>query len=606
MSFLTGKNIEYHSVVHVLCIALVSFTIGAFDCRADERDIFGLNFEVESLIESSSDVTELHVLGNTQVVPKSEVDLKIVSLFFNPSDTERTKIRVNEIPLNRLEQFTIQAAEAESSDIAASGLYALGVHSESNLESMRSIIDKIKTSKKSSIIFDAATTLVEKTNKFIAPLYAISIASCETTTRTNFQLPQDYEFKSKLYYYAAAETTRLLINQQIDSANNVLTCMKSTFNSKELNIINIERLSKNLPETIKEFEKTRDYIFPNTSELASGDLELEAALTDSLSTYLLAKSRKFIDQNDPGYALWLISRIPESKRNIETFDLTQKCIAKLEKNAEKAILAPGVSKYLFSISQTNPLFRAQYTKFLVQLTEYVLKEERPDRLQVIFGLLLALNPDPSEINDTVRLNLANYYINRGAKDMGLAVYAGLKGGLPLTKKISVWLKITWLKFPMTCIILISSSLLGLLFALLVLLRRAQNVVKLSRLHLGNTGSLDESTESEDTKDRPLFVNKGVSQNLSPITQEYASLISFFNLEPDCSVQDIKHAYREKMKILHPDMKSQAAKGTDAQEIMSTRKAYERLLQICKNNLVSNEEITVLKKRKEILTNHKNF
>jgi len=567
---------------------------------AEEKSIFGLNFEVDRLVDSSSDLTELHVLGTAQIVPKNEVDLKIVSLFFNTSDTERTKIRIDEIPLNRLEQFTIQAAEAESIDIAANGLYALGLHSESTLESMRTSIDKIKIFKNSSQILESATLLVDQTKKMIAPLYAISVANCETTTKTNYRLPQDYEFRTKLYYYAAAETTRLLINQKIDQANNILACMRNTFNSKELNIINIARLSKTLPETIKEFEKNRDYKFPNTSELASGDKELEEVLTNSLSIYLFSTSKKFIDDNNPGYALWLISRIPETKRNLETFELTQKSLSNLKNDSEKAILAPGVSKYLFKISQNNPVFKAQYIRFLVQLTDEVLKEEKPDRLQVILGLLVALNPDPSETNDTVRLNLASYYINRGAKDMGLAIYAGLKGGLPLSKQVTVWLKITWLKFPLTCIIMITSLLAFLLLLLLSLLKRSQTIVRLSRSHLGNPSLLDDNTtEFDATSERPLFVKKGLGQNLTPIAQEYASLIAVFGIGPDCSVQDIKYAYREKMKRLHPDMKMQTTKGTEAQEIMVTRKAYERLLEMHKKNLVSDYEIAVLKKRTKL-------
>lgn len=586
-------------------MALGLLAVSAFHCLAEDRSIFGLNFEVESLIDSSSEVTELHVLGTTQSVPKNEVDLKIVSLFFNTSDTERTTIRVDEIPLNRLEQFTVQAAEADSIEIAAYGLYALGLHSESTLEIMRTNLDRVKAVSKSLQIIESANTLVDQTKKLFAPHFAISIANCEVTAKSNYNLPQDYEFRTKLYYYAAAETTRLLINRKIDPANNILTCMRSTFNSKELNIINIERLNKILPETIQDFEKKRDYKFPNTSDLASGDKELEEVLTDSLSIYLLSSSKKFLTDNDPGYSLWLISRIPESRRSLETFELTEKSLSKLENNTEKAILAPGVSNYLLNISKSNPLFKAQYIKVLVQLTDQLLKEEKPERLQVILGLLIALNPDPNAINDTVRVNLASYYVNRGARDMGLGVYAGLKGALPLSKKLAVWLRITWLKYPLTCIVLISSLLGGLLFVLFCRVKRSQAIVRLSKLHLG-TDSPDDSKKLDEAINRPLFVKQGFSQQLTLIAQEYANLTLFFGLEPDCSIKDIKYAYRDKMKRLHPDMNMQTAKATEAEEIMSTRKAYERLLDIHKKKLISDEEITVLKKRGEIRNNQKNY
>jgi hypothetical protein len=292
--------------------------------------------------------------------------------------------------------------------------------------------------------------------------------------------------------------------------------------------------------------------------------------------------------------------MPETKRTIETLELTQKSLSKLEENSEKAILIPGVSKYLFDISQANTMFRAQYIKFLVQLSDKILKQEKPERLQVILGLLTALNPDPNETNDTVRLNLASYYVKRGAKDMGLAVYAGLKGGLPLKKKIPVLLTITWLKYPITCIITLA-SLLGFLVLLLVyLVKSSQAVVNISRLHLRESGSSDDSLKySKEFSERPLFVKKVLGQQLTPTAQEYSSLVSLFEIEPDSTVRDIKHAYREKMKVLHPDMKMPSERGSEAQEIMKTRKAYERLLEIRNKNLISDEELSVLKKRNEI-------
>jgi hypothetical protein len=607
MDFLTGQDIQNRGVIRSLLFTIGLLATSTFHCLAEERSIFGLNFEVESLVESSPDIAELRMLGITQIVPKNELDLKIVSSFFDPSNPKQTKLKVDVIPLNRLEQFTLQAAKAEAIDIAAHALFAMGLHDDSVLESMRTSINTIKTFNKSSQILETATSLVEQTNTTILPLFAISAANCEVTAKCYYQLPQDHEYRKKLYQYAAAETTSLLINQHIDHAKNLLTCMRSTFNSKEFNIIHIERLSDILPDIIREFERTREYKFPNTSELASGDKELEEILTTSLSIYLISKSKQFLGENEPGYALWLISRVPEIKRNIETLAVTQQSLLKLDRNGEKAILTPGVSQYLADISQTSPNFKVNYIQFLVQLTDQILKEEKPERLQVILGLLTALNRDPSEINDTVRVNLASYYVNRGAKDMGIAVYAGLKGGLPLRKKAIIWLKIIWLTYPIAFTIMLTSALGFLVCVLFSLIRSSQAVVKLSRLHLKQSDSGNKNSEEpKESSELPLFVKKGLGQQLTPLAQEYVSLVSFFELDPNSSVQDIKHAYREKIKGLHPDMKMSSQTGTEAQEIMKVRKAYDRLLEIHKKNLISDEELNVLKKRNEVRNNEKTF
>ena len=59
--------------------------------------------------------------------------------------------------------------------------------------------------------------------------------------------------------------------------------------------------------------------------------------------------------------------------------------------------------------------------------------------------------------------------------------------------------------------------------------------------------------------------------------EYTELLMLFGLEDTASEEDIKKAYRKKMKDLHPDSGDPSPETTQA--FMELKKAHDRLIQI---------------------------
>jgi hypothetical protein len=568
---------------------------------AEKKAILGLELEFDNITVISDNSTELTILGKKYLVEPDNIEQEIIKANFNPQNIEGTRTRIESIPLHQIEKFIIAGSENNNLTAASYGLYAFMLHSLATLENFSELLEKIKPNNNYRSILENTRSLLDHTPLNILPLFSFALATCEFQGETNYKLPKDPEYATSLYEYAAKHTISLILKQNLKEASNVINCLKMVFTNKHLSINNIEKLQNSLPKTIKNFEANPSPYFPSVTELSGNDHEIAPLLTNILNSYFVNQAKTFSTKNNPTLTLWLLSKITPDKRTLETISLTTSQLNEANTETEKAILNPAVSQYLNELSSLNINFRDFYINFIQKLATYLLKNNQPDRLQLLLGVLASINPDPHIINDRIRLDLANHYIRRGNKELGLAIYNRLQGGLPFWENSKWAIIMFWHKNNVLflAIVLIPTFLLIATIGLIIKNSNINKQLNEQYRFKGFDCDDETSTDDENNNDRPLFVKKGLSQHLTPIAQEYAHLIKLFSIEADSDVALIKSAYRAKIKSLHPDINTKNKTGKEVQEIMKIKQAYERLLEIIKSELISKEEISLIKKTENL-------
>ena len=94
---------------------------------------------------------------------------------------------------------------------------------------------------------------------------------------------------------------------------------------------------------------------------------------------------------------------------------------------------------------------------------------------------------------------------------------------------------------------------------------------------------NDSLETDDqgftrTYEKKLFVNP-VARKTNPLIQEYLDCISAINVKAGATEKEIKIAFRNRAKVLHPDDAGSNPRDIDSNDFLELQKKYNRLLEL---------------------------
>ena len=111
------------------------------------------------------------------------------------------------------------------------------------------------------------------------------------------------------------------------------------------------------------------------------------------------------------------------------------------------------------------------------------------------------------------------------------------------------------------------------------IQRRMNLVARIEQDLAGYGIVIEDDEDEDVKG--FDYTKALKKGLSPRMYEYIGLLRTFDLGPEADLRDIKGAYRQAVKAVHPDVNPQATED-DKKLFVEYTSAYERIVDLRKS------------------------
>ena len=301
--------------------------------------------------------------------------------------------------------------------------------------------------------------------------------------------------------------------------------------------------------------------------------------------------------------------------------------AKLDEHAidfrEWSMSDPAVSSLLREVAESNPAIRNLIASIYDMKIRAQLRADQADGILDLYTQMLEFRVDPSKENDELRVAIV---LGAGSGDMRQFAIGRLEelrysGVLDIPTKTRIMLHgyygrgapiffISSTMIVLVCLILMifrPAFIAGVSDAIIRAEQRAKARSQKQSQKQSQRSSLtksqvmprtavqqtrESSTTTKMTRPPPgheqqrdpkqsMFRREKTIPGYAkgPVEQdEYARLLTFLELDDDASESDIKRAYRERVKTMHPDVKGGDPNVPD-EEFVELKEVYDRILQI---------------------------
>jgi hypothetical protein len=237
----------------------------------------------------------------------------------------------------------------------------------------------------------------------------------------------------------------------------------------------------------------------------------------------------------------------------------------------------------------------------------LVQANQADDLSDSYSRLLEYRPDPNPANDELRLSIILNAKDKDVRQFAMGRLEELKysGHLGKMDKIRILFKGYYGRG--LAVFFIASFVIILLCAALMMIRpmfvagvsdaiakaeerkaAANNQAHASAYAKQKAGAVRAAdggkvprSESPEMSKKPFFKKEKAVSGYArgPVEKdEYSKLLEFLGLDDEASESEIKRAYRERVKSLHPDAKPGEV-NTQDQDFIELKEVYDRILQI---------------------------
>lgn len=254
---------------------------------------------------------------------------------------------------------------------------------------------------------------------------------------------------------------------------------------------------------------------------------------------------------------------------------------------------PGIA-LLRSVVQLRQSAKATAIQLLDARLRSTMKHADPERLLEMYTSLLEFRPDPDPENQNLRLWIVLHADGPAAHEFALGRFQEMKyaGGLTVTTRFRVLMKGYYGQaLPY---LIIGAAVVALLCVVIVLFRPlfvASVVEVVARAESGKPSA--GGGQGPGGGKRYAGPRAGVKTSIfkrggdrpvpgymrGPVEDdEYTKLLKMLDLDDEATESEIKKAYRDRVKKLHPDTKPGEV-SEDQSEFIELKEIYDRILQI---------------------------
>ena len=301
-------------------------------------------------------------------------------------------------------------------------------------------------------------------------------------------------------------------------------------------------------------------------------------------------AEKEIKENLPASAFTHLAMISDGVRNQKVLDLAKTATASLA-NSKRVPFSPeniaifesetAISLARFLIIQDYQS-RAATTDLLEKLVISHVNYNQIDRAYKLYTALIELRPDPDQLNDLLRYDIA--FIAKSPNAHGFArgrireLVAAEK--LSFLKRMSL-LKTGWyyqnemLKALMLSFLIVSAAYISLKIRKTASDRQKMPTRRRKRRRVKKRQTKEEKEEKKREK-RTVESAEALNR-----TDEYSALLSIIGLKDDASEEEINKQFRQMLRDNHPDNQVDGEKPKATDDFLEIQKAYDRIQQIRK-------------------------
>jgi hypothetical protein len=294
----------------------------------------------------------------------------------------------------------------------------------------------------------------------------------------------------------------------------------------------------------------------------------------AISSVIVRGSEQWLEQGDAAGALYLLSQTDSISRTPLHHNLVLKSIELLPTENASVLDEDQVKSGLRLYASKDDGIRAALVRYLSLAAEQRAGSKSKGDAQeavVLMSLLGVFRPDPSELNDAIRARCAAALI---ASDMMVAANLIMK---QMVTGVSISLRLRTFAYSGFIGGILTS--LGCIVAVVVVFYLVVAGLRLVGIKLFVKGvEVSESEPKHTAVEEQAFVAYPADLRTSSARGEYELLLHEFGLPPHASVHEIKLAYREKVKTVHPD-RNPLTGGAKSDDFIELTAKYDRLLEL---------------------------
>lgn len=264
----------------------------------------------------------------------------------------------------------------------------------------------------------------------------------------------------------------------------------------------------------------------------------------------------------------------------------------------------AVRKAIHALVGTNITMQQRLVELYEDHIMYLVRQDDGEKLRTFYFSVLELRPDPNELNNKLRLRIAFRATGDNARHFAIGRLDELKQarGISLLDRFRLVLK-GYYGTAQPIVVLTMVCLFA--FAAFLKLFRWSGAVKdthekykrAKAFEEENLKQTEEFVREKQRASRPLLGEQNRKRYREPQEEkfddkrgpgyfrpvdsedEYSRLLAFFELEDDATEGDIKAAYREMVKIHHPDRNPEGEKEEIEKFFQEIKEKYDRIMEM---------------------------
>jgi len=558
----------------LLCPILLVISSSAY---GESLAVHGVSFPIDRKRDIDPQLVEIQIEGTPRIVPRNRVERYVVETYFKqPKKVEKI------LSPKEHERFITGAVDGGFIEDASLGLEAYILREDVTPEEVRGLIERLQRAPLTVQLLKrvlAASKGRGDRLKHLTPLLVEVGLADPHWLRSNLSgvvFADITDFKINL----SQRFFRLLSEKDNEGAQSALELYRELTGGED------ETYRKMLSVHQKVTFLLSDGGTQNISEafslieLLRQDEELEHLLRSLVVNLIHEKLQALLEKGRERDVLLLLSEINPTWRTPTSHEILLRSLSKIGGDDTSPLDQPHVARSLSAFSRGDERVRGAASEAYRRHIQHLLSTGSTASAQNVLAHLILVNPDPSPLNDEVRMDIASSFLKGGREDRARQLLREVSpGGLG----ISYWLRYLFWSVTLE-LSFVTLAFLGVLFTVglaFLRIRAKRETKKRDKVEREQREKPPKvryllKEDRDEYEELPKFVRP--PPRVPPEYLEHCELLETLGLDPGATQKEIKLAYRSLMKEVHPDAKSGDHKLA-SERFMRIQRAYERALEL---------------------------
>lgn len=567
--------------VFVIILATWVAVATAPDARADTVTYGGVSLSIDSREDLNDGTIKVVVRGKPFLLAKDGFERGVALQYF--TDPELASL----LPSSDLLTLISASLQGGDSEIAVRGI-ATAIRSRTmSPEAFGDFIEKVGVLPDSRSAIGAALQLAAQDVRDQALCLCLPHTDSEKLTDFDIQLNRE-SFVSSCYASLSGTALSLFRKGEISGVKRVLEVLAQLRASDA-------QVAKGIQSAALVITQAADAA--SSGQHAAVVTALESLRKDPLfgpvaavgaSAVLTKLGGQSLEQGDNSAALYYLTRVDFKQRTPQQHVMLSRVVRGLTASSLKDVFESKTQSTLMMYAGKDEALRGELSEYLERAFKEALAGHDVETSREVIKLISALRPDPSERNDSLRRLVADELIAlKRPQEARLALQEVQVIRVPLSLKI--WLFASgslsgFIVVSLSGVVLVTALVLGAVIARRRYLSNQASGRDDSGQGRGSVATAADGSDSgsgdasDEKAHKRSFVFFPPEFRMSGWRGEYESLLSYFGLTNEATLNEIKVAYRRRVKEAHPD-RNLTAVGESSDEFIELSKKYDRLLEL---------------------------